>query len=80
MFDGHALLVVIVAAGWFTCRWINARTTIRDDPRTTLDQPPRPFPVVCGDCGAELCTAMTVLDAAIEDEAHHLIAHAGGAR
>jgi len=87
VFDGHALLLVIVALALLaTAASVVSCSREREDEqwaRNTIPTPEAadvtPITVVCGECGATLCEVLTPREAAIEDQLHHLIAHGGGA-
>jgi hypothetical protein len=90
MFDGHALLIVLVALVLFVVgvwRWSSADQRASADIAAARERLPVPMPpdpvipitVVCHQCGTEICTVLTPADAVLEDELHHLAEHGGAA-
>jgi len=90
MFDGHAMLVVLLALVLLVVgvwRWSSADERARADiaaarariPVPLPPQPVIPITVVCHECKTEICTVLTPADAVLEDELHHLAQHGGAA-
>lgn len=83
MFDGRALLLLLILLGFLLWRVaVITRDHVHDDicwARHTLPDPAAdttgPVVVRCGACGLTLGEFTYARDAVIEDELHHMLAH-----